>query len=173
MIDRAVPIVLAPASGMAIDGPVGGPLTFKARAAQTGGAMTVLENVIPPGQGPPLHVHTGEDEAWYVLEGHLRFQLEDDVRVACAGSFVFVPRGMAHCFQNIADEPARILVIFTPAGMERFFVEFAALASPDPEAFARIGELVGMKVLGPALPTLRRRQRHVEPQGSTSPRRIA
>jgi quercetin dioxygenase-like cupin family protein len=152
MPDRAMPIVVPPASGLTLDGPVGGPLMFKARATQTGGAMTVFENVIAPGQGPPLHVHTNEDEALYVLEGQFCFKLQDDVLVAPAGSFVFVPRGTAHCFQNIAAAPARILVIFTPAGMERFFDEFAALPSPDPEAFARIGERVGMKVLGPPLP---------------------
>ncbi|MGN6871854.1 MAG: cupin domain-containing protein [Solirubrobacteraceae bacterium] len=147
-----MPIVVPPASGLKIDGPVGGPLLFKVRAAQTHGAMTVLENVIPPGQGPPLHLHTNEDEALYVLEGQFCFKLQDDVLVAPAGSFVFIPRGTAHCFQNIAPESSRILVIFTPAGMERFFDEFAALPSPDPEAFARIGEPVGMKVLGPPLP---------------------
>lgn len=151
MLDRAMPIVVPPASGLTLDGPVGGPLTFKVRAAQTDGAVTVFENVIPPGQGPPLHVHANEDEALYVLEGTFRFKLRDDVTVAPAGSFVFIPRGTAHCFQNIAAAPSRILVIFTPAGMERFFDEFAALPAPDPEAFARIGARVGMKVLGPPL----------------------
>jgi quercetin dioxygenase-like cupin family protein len=151
MLDRATPVVVPPESGLTLDGPVGGPLTFKLRSAQTQGAMTVFENVIPPGQGPPLHVHTSEDEALYVLEGQFHLKLDDELRVAPAGSFVFVPRGTPHCFQNIAAAPARVLVIFTPARMERFFDEFAALPSPDPEAFARIGEAVGMKVLGPPL----------------------
>jgi oxalate decarboxylase/phosphoglucose isomerase-like protein (cupin superfamily) len=53
---------------------------------------------------------------------------------------VFVPQGTPHCFQNVTAAPARILVMFTPAGMEHFFDRFAELAAPDPEAFRRIGE---------------------------------
>jgi hypothetical protein len=69
------------------------------------------------------------------------------------GSFVFVPRGTPHAFQNVGDTPARLLVMFTPSGMERFFDEFSALP-PDavvPEAFGRIGSRVGMDVVGPPL----------------------
>ncbi len=145
------PVVVEPGEGTTIEGPVGGPLTFKVRGEQTGGAFAALENVIPPGQGPPLHTHAHEDEAWYVLEGKLRFKLASELSSAPAGSFVFVPRGAPHCFQNIGTEPARILVMFTPAGMERFFDQFAALSAPDPKAFAQIGDPLGMKVVGPPL----------------------
>ena len=151
MSDRIGPVVVGPNEGVTVEGPVGGPLTFKARGEQTNGSLTAFENVIPPGQGPPLHRHANEDELWYVLEGELRFKLEADVQRAPAGSFVFVPRGTPHCFQNIAAEPARILVMFTPAGMERFFDQFASLQAPQPEAFARIGRPLGMEVLGPPL----------------------
>jgi quercetin dioxygenase-like cupin family protein len=130
---------------------VGGPLTFKARAEQTNAALTVLENVIPPGEGPPLHAHAKEDESWYVLEGELRFTLGDEVHTAPAGSFVFVPRGTAHAFHNAGEQPARILVIFNPSGMEFFFDGFAALPQPDPGAFARLGSAVGMEILGPPM----------------------
>lgn len=58
-------------------GPAGGPLTFKVRGTQTDGALTAFENVIAPGDGPPLHVHANDDEAWYVLDGELRFRLDD------------------------------------------------------------------------------------------------
>jgi quercetin dioxygenase-like cupin family protein len=114
-------VIVDPTDGARIEGPVGGPLTFKVRGAQTHGVLTALENVIPPGQGPPLHTHAREDESWYVIEGELRFKLGSEIHRAPAGSFVFVPRGTPHCFQNAADAPARILVMFTPAGMERFF----------------------------------------------------
>jgi quercetin dioxygenase-like cupin family protein len=133
MTDAARAVVVGPKHGTRIEGPVGGPLTFKVRGEQTSGALAALENVIPPGLGPPLHTHTNEDESWYVIEGELRFKLAGDVQCAPAGSFVFVPRGTPHFFQNIADAPARILVMFTPAGMERFFDRFAALSAPDPE----------------------------------------
>ncbi len=144
---------VGPGEGTTIEGPAGGPLTFKARGEQTGGALTAFENIIAPGDGPPLHRHAHEDEAWYVLEGQLRFRLDDALHRAPAGSFVYVPRGTPHCFQNDGDTPARILVLFTPAGMERFFDQFADLphSALGPEAFRRIGSEVGMEVLGPPL----------------------
>ncbi len=150
---EAVPCAIGPGEGTTVQGPAGGPLTFKVRGEQTGGRLTAIENVVAPGDGPPLHVHAGEDEAWYVIEGRLRFRLGDDLASAPAGSFVFVPRGTPHCFHNDADEPARILVLFTPAGMERFFDRFAALPAgpPDPGAFRALGGEVGMEVVGPPL----------------------
>jgi quercetin dioxygenase-like cupin family protein len=149
--DESGALIVGPNAGAIIEGPVGGPLTFKARSEQTNGTLTAYENVIPPGQGPPLHTHANEDEAWYVLDGELRFKIGGELRPALAGSFVFVPRGTPHCFQNVGEDPARILVMFTPAGMERFFDEFATLSAPDPEAFAEIGSPLGMTILGPPL----------------------
>jgi quercetin dioxygenase-like cupin family protein len=151
MTGREQPTVLGPGDGVTIEGPVGGPLTFKVRGEQTGSILTAFENVIPSGQGPPLHSHDNEDESWYVLAGELDFKLDEEIRRAPAGSFVFVPRGTPHCFVNVAVEPARILVLFTPSGMERFFDGFAGLQTPDPDAFRRLGEPVGMRVLGPPL----------------------
>lgn len=146
-------VVLGDGEGTTIQGPAGGPLTFKVRGAQTGGALTAFENVVAPGDGPPLHSHAREGESWYVLEGSLRFKLGSEIRSAPAGSFVYVPPGAPHCFQNVGDAPARILVLFTPAGMEAFFDRFAELppGPPDPSVFAALGRDVGMEVLGPPL----------------------
>ncbi len=151
MSQAVTPVVLGPGEGHVVEGPAGGPLTFKLRGEQSGGALTVIENVIGPGDGPPLHAHANEDEAWHVIEGSLRFRLGDTLHLAPAGSFVYVPRGVAHCFQNIGTSPARLLVLFSPSGMERFFDRFAALSTPDPSAFAAIGSEVGMSVLGQPL----------------------
>jgi len=153
MWSEAEAFIVAPGEGATIEGPAGGPLTFKARGEHTGGALTAIENVIAPADGPPLHTHANEDEAWYVLEGTLRFKLGDEIGAAPAGSFVFVPRGTPHCFQNVGGAPARILVLFTPSGMERFFEAFAGLpAGPaDPDSFRVIGAPLGMEVTGPPL----------------------
>jgi quercetin dioxygenase-like cupin family protein len=123
------------------------------RGAQTNGALTAFENVIAPGEDPPLHTHAHEDESWYVIEGRLRFKIGTNISSAPQGSFVFVHRGTPHCFPNIGDQPARILVIFTPSGMETFFDRFAALPDGpvDPGVFRRIGSEVGMNVVGPPL----------------------
>ena len=142
---------VGPGQGPTVQGPAGGPLTFKVRGDQTGGALTVIENTIAPGDGPPHHVHANEDEAWWIVEGDLRFRLGDDLHTAPAGTFVFVPRGVAHSFQNAGESPARILVMFTPGGMESFFDSFAQLEDFDPGAFAQLGAEVGMEVVGPPL----------------------
>jgi quercetin dioxygenase-like cupin family protein len=153
MNDTPRPFAVAPGEGPTIQGPAGGPLTFKARGEQTGGRLTAAENVIAPGDGPPLHTHDAEDEFWWVIEGRLRFKLGDEIAETETGSFVFVPRGTPHAFQNAGDAPARLLVMFTPSGMERFFDEFAALpaGASTAEAFSRIGGPVGMDVIGPPL----------------------
>ena len=99
-----------------------------------------------------MHVHAGEDEYWYVIEGTLRFRIGEEHSEAPAGSFVLVPRGVPHAFQNIGAAPARILVIFTPSGMEAFFDRFAAASGPpDPALFRSLGSEVGMDVVGPPL----------------------
>jgi len=151
--DAALPIIRRPGEGSVIQGPAGGPLVFKVRGDDTGGSLTAVENVIAPGDGPPLHVHAHEDESWYIIEGSVRFTLGDHIADAPAGSFVFVPRGVAHCFANFGDAPARMLVMFTPSGMERFFDAFAA--TPEgvdvPEAFVRAAGTAGMTVVGPPM----------------------
>jgi quercetin dioxygenase-like cupin family protein len=153
---EAEPVVVGAGQGTTIEGPAGGPLTFKVRGEQTNGVLTAFENVVAAGDGPPLHRHAHEDEAWYVLEGELRFRLGETIAGAPAGSFVFVPRGTPHCFRNVGTGAARILVLFTPAGMERFFDRFAELGpgAVDSSAFGRLGGEVGMDVLGPPLAQL-------------------
>ncbi len=143
-------LVVRPGQGTTVQGPAGGPLTFKVRGDRSGGALTVIENQIAPGDGPPHHVHANEDEAWWIVEGTLRFRLGDDAAEAPAGTFVFVPRGVPHAFQNIGAGPARILVLFTPSGMERFFDTFATLPG-GPEAFSTAGREAQMDVVGPPL----------------------
>ena len=146
-------IVVAPGDGVSLQGPVGGPLLLALRGSQTGGRVTALENIVAPGEGPPLHTHDEQDEIWFVVEGDLRFRLEGDVVAAPAGSWAFVPRGTAHCFQNVGSAPARILVLFTPAGMEAFFERFSELTPDDvsPEMFQKLGSDQGMTVVGPPL----------------------
>jgi quercetin dioxygenase-like cupin family protein len=140
-----------PGAGAVIDNPVGGRVVFKVRGDQTDGRLTAFETVVAPGDGPPLHVHATEDETLYVIEGEVRFRLDDELCDGGTGSFVFVPRGTRHTFQNIGAHDARMLIHFSPSGMERFFDRFAALHAPDGNAFARIGAEVGMNVVGPPL----------------------
>lgn len=140
--------------GEALDSPAG-LLTFQAHGEQTGGALTAFENIAPPGAGPPFHLHLREDEMIYVLEGRLRVRLPEAIHEAPAGSFVFIPRGVPHTWQNGGESPARILVVFTPAapGMERFFERAAELPEETraADAFGTLAGEAGMTVLGPPL----------------------
>lgn len=150
-MDAPKPLTVGPGDGTAVTGPVGGPLLFKARGEQTDGALTALETDIPPGTGPPLHVHAGQDEAWWVVHGAVRFRIGDDISHVSAGGFVWVPRGVPHAFRNDEETPARLLILFTPAGMEPFFDAMAAPTTITPADFARLGADVGMTVVGPPL----------------------
>jgi quercetin dioxygenase-like cupin family protein len=148
-------IVMGPGDGQTVANPARGGLTYKARSEQTGGALTAWESTAAPGEGPPLHLHVNEDEFMYVLEGRLRFRLDGSDHTAPAGSFVFIPRGVPHTWQNAGDGHARILFVFTPASprMERFF-ERAAQLSEDTrmaDAFNTLASDAGMDVLGPPL----------------------
>ena len=140
-------LILSTGEGEEVVSPVGGFITHKVRGEQSGGGISMFESRIPPGEGPPLHVHANEEEVLYVLEGDFRFRLRDEVVAAPAGSLMFIPRGVPHTWQNAGDDYGRLLVIFTPAGMERFF----DLAEGDRAAFETLGRELGMTVAGPPL----------------------
>ena len=135
-------------------------MEIKARAEDTGGALGVLEGHFPEeGYGPPLHVHSREDEAMYVLDGQIRFRVGHDEFVAGPGTWVWQPRGVPQSFR-VESEGARALVIFTPGGLERMFEEggvpAAASAEPpqqeyDLEAAAALAKRYGFEVVGPQL----------------------
>lgn len=104
---------------------VGDVYRILAGGEQTGDAYALLEARVPPGGGPPPHVHRREDEAFYVLEGEMTFFLADKKVTAQPGAFVLVPRGTPHAFKNEGDSPARMLIQVTPAGFDVFLREFA------------------------------------------------
>jgi quercetin dioxygenase-like cupin family protein len=110
---------------------VGDTMTLKATGESTGGRLVVLENLTAPGGGPPPHLHTREDEFFYVLDGSFEIRIGDDVHHLGPGGFAYVPRGTVHNFRNAADTPGRILVGFTPGGTEAFFREAGRPALDD------------------------------------------
>jgi len=146
---------MGPGEGQTVANPAGGGLTYKALSEHTGGALTAWESTAAPGEGPPLHLHVNEDELMYVLEGRLRFRLDGTDHSRPAGSFVFIPRGVPHTWQNAGEGPARILFVFTPAspGMERFFERSAELPEDTrmADAFKSLAGDAGMEVVGPPL----------------------
>ncbi|MEY9783429.1 quercetin 2,3-dioxygenase [Sinorhizobium fredii] len=134
-------------------------MIIKARAADTGGALGLVEASFPEGFGPPLHVHHREDEAFYVLEGKIRFLQGDTDFVAGPGTFVWGPRGVPHAFK-VEPSGARALVMVTPGGLEEMFavggmpagdLAEAPAVPYDPAAAAALAERFGFEVVGPQL----------------------
>jgi mannose-6-phosphate isomerase-like protein (cupin superfamily) len=87
----------------------------------------------PPRLVAPLHVHHRDDEAWYVLEGTLKFRLGEDEIEASAGSAVLGPRGLPHTFWNPYEQPARYLLVMTPNTF-RLIEEIHNLSERDRES---------------------------------------
>ena len=98
----------------------------------------------------PLHVHHSDDEAWYVLEGTLGFQLGDKEIVAPAGSAVFAPRGLPHTYWNATAERARYAIVMTP-NLMRLIEALHATADRDPETMRRLFERYDSELLGSAV----------------------
>ena len=120
--------------------------TFLATGDDTDRSYSFVEAVVPPGGGPPPHIHTREEEAFYVLEGDLLFRAGGQRVIATPGTFLHVPRGVVHHFKNEADKPARMVFFFVPAGIETMFEKMAA----DPERFIAIGKEYGVEFVGQA-----------------------
>lgn len=91
--------------------------------AETGGRYAILEATVFPGGGPPPHLHTKEDETFYVLEGEITFQVGDEKFVGVPGTFVNMPIGNPHAFKNETGQTAKMLISLTPAGLEDYFIE--------------------------------------------------
>ena len=129
----------------------GDTMTLKATSEQTGGALALVENLTTPGGGPPPHVHAYEDELFYVLDGTFEIRIGDELHELGPGGFAFVPRGTVHNFRNTAATPSRILVGFTPAGMDRFFREAGRPATDDgPPPPLEQEEIERTKAIAPA-----------------------
>jgi quercetin dioxygenase-like cupin family protein len=118
----------------------------RARSERTGGSLGLVEASFWPGMGTPLHVHHREDEAFYILEGEMRFRIGDEDFIAGPGEFVFGPRELAHCFK-VLDPGARALVLITPAGLEHMFLEGGQPVTDPAQPPGRHYDLEHVKVL--------------------------
>jgi quercetin dioxygenase-like cupin family protein len=150
MAEGKQPIILRPGEGRSID--LGNfQMSVKATSEQTGRAFTLLEADEPPGFGPPIHIHRDAAEAFYVVAGEYTIFVRDEEFVCLAGSFIFIPAGVAHGFR-VGALPSRKLNLYVPAAMIGYFDELsAALArgEADPDVLAQIADRFGMDVIGP------------------------
>lgn len=102
---------------------VGDVYRFLATGDDTNGKYAMWEAIVPPGGGPPPHVHIREEEGFYILEGEITFNVNGEKIVATAGMFANMPVGTPHSFKNESDKPAKMLISVAPAGLEKMFFE--------------------------------------------------
>ena len=140
---------------------VGDRITVKLASEDTGGVYSVAEEISPPQGGPPPHTHSQEDETLYVLEGEVEFLLGEDTIPAGAGSCIYVPRGALHTFKNVGTLPSRVLVVLSPGGFEKFFLEAGEPApegssppegEPDVGRIVELGQKYGLEIPPPPPP---------------------
>ncbi|MCA9413513.1 MAG: cupin domain-containing protein [Candidatus Omnitrophica bacterium] len=94
-----------------------------ATGKETNGAYALIDARVFPGGGPPPHVHSREEEGFYVLEGEVAFYKGEERIVAKAGDSVHLLRGEPHRFKNETAEMAKMLIWVAPAGAEQMFLE--------------------------------------------------
>lgn len=97
---------------------------------QTGGSMALVDMTLPRGVEPPVHVHSREDETFYLLEGAMTFHVGETVVNAAVGDAVFAPRQVPHHFV-IKSESARFLTLITPGQFLDYFLEFSFPAAEE------------------------------------------
>jgi quercetin dioxygenase-like cupin family protein len=130
-----------------------GTIRVLAGAASTSNSFSIVESVEPPGSGAPLHVHHGEAEAFYILEGRVELTCGEEKVIAQPGDFVYTPKDVQHKYLVLGDQPARLLLLFSRPGFENFFLEGGTpldrppAGPPDPAAIKRLVEKYGMELL--------------------------
>lgn len=122
----------------------------------SGAGMGVFELTVPPGaRVPPAHSHSRNEEIVYVLEGVLRYRVDDETRDLKAGERMYTPRGSVHAFSNPHDATARALIMLTPDIGAQYFREVAdvvhAPGGPDPAKLVDVMTRYGL-VLAPPKP---------------------
>lgn len=116
------PILRKPTEGRTI-AVVGDLYRFLATGDETDGKYAMFEAIVPPGGGPPPHIHSREEESFLILEGEITFTVNDEKIVATAGTFANMPVGSLHSFKNATDKTARMIISVAPAGLEKMFLE--------------------------------------------------
>lgn len=112
---------------------------FLLGGVDTGGSFSLTEFMMapPPAPGPPLHMHAAEEETIYLIDGQLSVTLQDWTADLSPGAVAHVPRGVVHTLANVGAGTARLLIVMSPPGAERYWAEAAELiaasnGNPDP-----------------------------------------
>jgi quercetin dioxygenase-like cupin family protein len=128
---------------------LGMPLTMLCEARETGGAWSLFEEEVPMGMGPPPHRHDW-DEAYYILDGEVEFEIDGQPVRSTAGDFNYLPRNTVHGFKGVSAAPARVLIFAAPAHGSEFFQEINSEVRSIPgdlDKIPRIGERHGIEFM--------------------------
>lgn len=131
---------------------LGLPTLVRAGHETTNGAFGLIENwSMAPGFASPYHTHHNEDEAFYVVEGEMEFVCGGKWLTAGPGTYIFGPREIPHGFRVIGSTSARLLLLCSPAGFERFVLELSepAPAPPDRAKLMAVAAKYNVDILGP------------------------
>ena len=113
-------------------------ITHKLTAENFGGAFTVIEAGIPPGEMIPPHTHSREDECNFVLGGELTLDVGGQIVLATVGSFAIKPRGIYHALCNTGTEPVRFLEFHTPGEFENYYDEYEQIVESEMDEEERL-----------------------------------
>jgi quercetin dioxygenase-like cupin family protein len=138
---------------------LGSRASFFATSAETASAFAIWMDEPPPGGGPVPHVHTREEEFFYVLEGNITFWCAGQEFATTPGAFVGLPKGLGHQFRNDGAGPSRTLIFLVPGGCEGFFLELGnpfsepndATVPPDPKRIEEAAARYGQKIAAPSI----------------------
>jgi mannose-6-phosphate isomerase-like protein (cupin superfamily) len=119
---------------------LGMPLTMLCEAGETGGSWSLFEEEVPLGMGPPPHRHDW-DEAYYILDGEIDFEVDGDPVKSSPGDFNYFPRGTVHSFKGASSSPAKVLIFAAPAHGTEFFRELNDEVHSLAEDGAKIPEI--------------------------------
>jgi quercetin dioxygenase-like cupin family protein len=144
--ETTVPIIHPPGGGKVV-GVLRDQSTFKVLSEQTGGAYAILEQKIPAGHGPPLHVHRHETEIFYILEGQFEVTIGHQKVSAPAGAIVVGPRDIPHTFRNVGSEDGRLLLTVIPGRFANYFIEVDGAADDDHAAIRALVAKYDVEIL--------------------------
>jgi quercetin dioxygenase-like cupin family protein len=136
-----------------------------ASGEETGGGFGLSLVTQPPGTATPVHIHTLEDEAFYLLDGTMTYSADGELHRLTSGSFIYLPRGLPHAFRVTGDAPVRFLAIASPGALMGLYDEVGRpaggheLPPPDQEQlmadvhrWLETAPRYGLSVVGPPLP---------------------
>ena len=144
--ETKVPIIQPPGGGKIV-GVLRDQSTFKVLSEQTNGAYAILEQKIPVGHGPPLHVHRHETEIFYILDGEFEVTVGDLKVPAPTGAIVVGPRNIPHTFRNVGSKDGRLLLMVIPGHFSNYFIEVDGVRDDDRASIRALAAKYDVEIL--------------------------